>query len=245
MRYRERLSRIFWEVIFPEDIYCIGCGDPVKKGSKYSLCSGCREELLLNQPENCMRCGRFVKKRETVFCEYCGASPPEYDRASAAVVYNEKARKIVYDLKYAGKGYLAKNVAAIMRGSVENLGDHDIMIPVPMHKDKQKTRGFCQTTLICERLSEDTGIPLVKGKLVRARNTKPMSGLEPLERKKNIRDAFSVTGAGEISGKRILLIDDLLTTGSTADECSRILKNAGAEKVSLAVFAAPYKDNKN
>lgn len=245
MRYKEELLRLIGEVIFPENIYCVGCGEPIKKNEIYSLCEKCREMLIYSRPETCVRCGRFVKKRETVFCEHCGARPPKYDRGAAAVVYNDAARKMIYDLKYGGKGYVAKNAAGIMQRCVENLGGHDIIIPVPVHKNKIKARGFCQTTLISESLSKLTGIPVLKGNLVRTKDTLPMSGLEPEERRNNIRDAFDVTDASCILGKKVLLIDDLLTTGSTAEECARVLKGSGAAGVSLAVFASPYSKNKN
>lgn len=245
MRYKDRIFRLIWEIVFPENIYCIACGNPVKKGEVYSLCETCRERLIYSQPENCTRCGHFVKRREVNFCEHCGSRPPKYDRGAAAVVYNDGARKIVHDLKYAGKGYLAKNAAQIMKGSIENLGEHDIMIPVPMFEGKKKTRGFCQTTLISEALSELTGIPVIKGNLVRVKNTVPMSGLEPWERRDNVKDAFSVKDRNGILNKKVLLVDDLLTTGSTAEECADVLKSAGAARVSLAVFASPYRSRYN
>ena len=245
MRYKEKILRLAGEVLFPENIYCVGCGKPVKKNESYSLCEGCREALIYSRPDNCVRCGRFVRKRETVICEHCGARPPRYDRAAAAVVYNDLSRKIIYDLKYGGKGYLAKNAAELMKSCVENLGEHDIMIPVPVHKNKRKTRGFCQTTLISENLSKITGIPVLKGILIRSKDTLPMSGLGPEERRNNIKDAFYVTDTSRISGRKVLLIDDLLTTGSTAEECARVLKESGASRVSLAVLASPYDNYKN
>lgn len=234
------LGEALSEIVFPRDIYCIACGKPIKKESKMALCSECRTKMLEELPERCMRCAHFTDRSSIYFCEHCASSKLRYDRGAAAVVYTEQARKIIYGLKYGGKGYLAKNIAFIMSDAVKSIGEYDIIIPVPMHKSKRASRGFCHTTLISKAIGEIEGKPVSCRNLIRVKKTGAMSGLTPEERKRNIKGAFDILDVEEIRGKRVLLIDDLITTGSTAEECARVLKNSGAEKVYLAVFSSPY-----
>lgn len=242
MNKKEVVKRVFYEILFPSDIYCISCKKPILKGLKYSMCESCRIRLVDERPERCGRCGKFISEKSGDYCEFCVLYPPLYSRGSAAVVYRDEARRIVQELKYGGRRYLAKNMADIMLDEVKSGLNYDIIVPVPMYVKKIKKRGFCQTTLIAGFLSERSGKPVVTGTLIRNRDTTPMSGLEPDKRAENIRNAFSVTDAKKLEGKRVLLIDDVLTTGSTANECTSVLLEAGATAVYLAVFASPYKN---
>lgn len=229
-------------MVFPKDIYCIACGAPLRGGDPESLCGDCRRELIVNRPPACRRCGRFARRPAGNSCEGCRTRKPVYDRGFAAVVYEGNARKILYGLKYGGKGYLAENAAAIMEPVLPPASSYDMIVPVPMHRSKKSERGYCQTTLIARHLAKRTGKPLETGNLIRVRKTDPMSGLAREKRSANVRGAFEATDPGALAGKRILLVDDLLTTGSTANECARVLKKAGAASVQLAVFAATSPD---
>ncbi len=231
--------KIFCEIIFPENLYCIGCDKPIKKGRPDSLCDNCREKMIYNQPQMCTRCGKFQKQKKAHFCESCAVKPPVYDRAAASVVYEDEAIKIVHALKYGGRSYMAKNVGYIMSGAVKSIGEYDIIIPVPLHRSRRKMRGFCQTTLISRSLSEISGKPLYKDALIRVKKTAPMRGLGTDERRENIEAAFETKRPEIFEGKRVLLVDDVLTTGSTASECASVIKAAGAKSVYLAVFASP------
>lgn len=241
---RERRDWI-WEALFPDGIYCIACGAPIKKGQPYALCDTCTGKLLYRKPAVCPGCGRFVKKSPALFCANCAAHPLRYDGGAAAVVYGEEAQRIIHSLKYGGRGYLAKNIADIMADIVPEPHCYDIIIPVPLHKSRKKLRGFCQTSLIAGRLGELTGKPVCFDGLVRRKKTRAMRELDPRQRRANVRDVFAVGNQSGIAGKRVLLIDDLLTTGSTADACAAVLKEAGARQVILAVFASPYKEEED
>ncbi len=245
MQYKETIRKVvvfLADMVFPKNIYCIACGAPLGGGDPASLCGKCREELIENRPPVCRRCGRFARFPARGSCEGCRKRIPAYDRGTAAVVYERGARKILYGLKYGGKGYLAENIAAIMEPVLPAASSYDMIIPVPMHKSKKSERGYCQTTLISRHLAKKSGKPAETDNLVRIRRTEPMSGLHRGNRAANVRGAFEVKDPGALAGKRILLVDDLLTTGSTADECARILKKAGAASVQLAVFAATAPD---
>lgn len=238
LRMTAQAGAFLADMVFPKNIYCIACNAPLKGDDPMSLCGDCRKELLLGQPAVCRRCGRFARYPAANFCEGCAAREPLYDRGSAAVVYEGSARKILYGLKYGGKGYLAENIAAIMEPVLPAASSYDMILPVPMHRSKKSERGYCQTTLIARQIAGRTGKPMVPDNLVRIRKTEPMSGLSREKRTANIRGAFEVKDPAALAGKRVLLVDDLLTTGSTADECARVLKQAGAASVQLAVFAA-------
>ena len=239
LRDLKGLGNILLEAVFPENLYCISCKTPVKKSDRYSLCPKCKEELLFRRPPSCPRCGSFISGKPGAFCEVCAAHEPVYDRAEVAVVYTDAVKSIIYSLKYGGKTWLAGPMAEIISGTATRLGDFDLIVPVPLHPSKQRTRGFCQTTLISEKISEIKGRPLVKGNLVRVKKTRPMSGLSAEERVLNLLGAFKVLRPEEFDGKTILLVDDLLTTGTTANTCAGLLKEAGASRVFVAAFSGP------
>ena len=238
----QRAGGFLLDMIFPKGIYCIACGTPLKGGDPDSLCEDCRKALLVQRPSVCRRCGRFARRPAQDFCEHCAGREPVYDRGVAAVEYKGPVRSILYGIKYDGKGYLAENMAAILLPLLPAPAWYDVIVPVPMHPGKRSERGYCQTTLLARHLARETGKPLITDGLIRIRKTRPMSELPHEQRAVNIRGAFQVPDPEVFAGKRILLVDDLLTTGSTADECARVLKEAGARSVYLAVFAAAVKE---
>lgn len=142
------------------------------------------------------------------------------------------------DLKYGGKGYLAKPMGYMMKKTAEELSDFDVIVPVPMYRKKQKIRGYNQAELLAKSLAKFSGKPCLADGLERIRETVPMSGLSWEKRKRAIKNAIRVKGPERIAGKTILLVDDIFTTGSTGEECGRMLKQAGAERVFFAAFAA-------
>jgi len=116
----------------------------------------------------------------------------------------------------------------------------DSIVPVPLHKRKRKERGFNQSDIIARQLSEKLGIPVLSDSVIRKRNTRTQTGLSREQRQRNVKGAFEFTGKLSLKGKRLLLVDDVLTTGSTMRECARTLKTAGADRilgVTLAVAA--------
>jgi len=133
-------------------------------------------------------------------------------------------------LKDQDKAIMADPLADLMFNSMPRLldvQDYDYIIPVPIHKKKMRKRGYNQMELIGRRLSTKTGIPLEVRSLVKSVNTRPQRGLIAKERQKNIKDSFEVPDRSKIDGKRILLIDDVMTTGATVNECARVLLNDG------------------
>lgn len=157
--------------------------------------------------------------------------------------YGIYERTIIFSLKYNGKRYIARHIAEMMRDKLihENRDrSYDLIVPVPLHKRKERQRGFNQTALIGKYLAMELGIECAPEALIRVKETLPMRGLSPEERKENIAGCFALSeGTKELlAGKRILLIDDFYTTGATAMECRKELLKASPASVGFLAFAA-------
>jgi len=157
------------------------------------------------------------------------------------VQYGLNERELLLSFKYGGQTFIGEKIAQVMadRLAIEQL-EIDLIVPVPMHKSKQKKRGYNQAEIIASSLSKKLSLPYSGKLLVRMENTLAMSGLSAFERRVNIENVFSMTNraAQKIDGKRILLVDDIYTTGSTASACSRMLMEKGAREVRVITFAA-------
>jgi ComF family protein len=148
---------------------------------------------------------------------------------------------MLLSFKYGGKAFIGEKIAQIMADRLETEDlEIDLIIPVPMHKRKQKKRGYNQAEIIARRLARKLSLPYSDKLLIRTGNTTAMSGLSPFERRMNMESAFSMTEgkARKAEGKRILLVDDIYTTGSTVDACAQILIEKGAREVRVVTFAS-------
>lgn len=222
IRWLAGVADMLLDLLYPDPIYCICCGNIVDESRTYGLCDHCVRHMVwdLGPPKDiggmeAMRC-----------CQYG--------------IYE---RTIIFSLKYNGKRYIARHIAEMMRDKLihENRDrSYDIIVPVPLHKRKERQRGFNQTALIGKYLSMELGIECVPEALIRVKETRPMRGLSPKEREENIAGCFALGEQAEeqLKGKRILLLDDFYTTGSTANECRKMLLGAEPESVSLIAFAA-------
>lgn len=159
-----------------------------------------------------------------------------FDSGYFALWYEDNVRKSLHRFKFSGKSGYAKTYAAIMYDVFPKTFRYDALVPVPTNLRNVKKRGYNHALLLCEALSPLCGVG-VTAALRKTRATEPMFGLKPHSRRANILDAFKI--AAEVEGKTILIIDDILTTGSTASECARVLKSAGAKRVDVLVLAVP------
>jgi len=155
--------------------------------------------------------------------------------------YDGVIREAIHKFKYAKERVLLDELSGLLiarwQGVTQLLPQMDMIMPAPLYRGKLKERGFNQSQLLAERLSQAMGIPLEIDNLIKTRPTPDQAGLDSVNRKKNLIDAFEVTNPKVIDGKNILLIDDVLTTGATASEISRTLKKAGAKGVYVLVLA--------
>ena len=177
-------------------------------------------------------------------CKDCREFPHLFERGFTCVQYGLYERSVMLSFKYGDKGYIGEKLGEILfdriQPEMESGLAFDIIIPVPMHKSKVRKRGYNQAELMARPLAQKTGIPLLKEGLIRVKASKPMSKLSTYDRMENVKNIFTLKedAVKLVRNQTILLVDDIYTTGSTADECSRVLLNAGAEKVYLLTFAA-------
>ncbi len=228
---------VLLDYIYPRNIKCMICKGPIPKTNIYSLCKDCFKEIHFIQ-KGCKKCGKpltlFYKER---YCPNCIEKKYYFERSFSCVEYNEKIHKIIYGFKYGGKTYLAYHIAKIMEDKINYEGiDFDYIIPVPLHKNRQKKRGFNQTVLISRNLGKFIGKEVVDI-LKREKDTPFLSKLSKKEREFMLKDVFTISkDEHKIKGKNILLIDDIFTTGSTTNEIAKILIEAGGDKVYILSF---------
>lgn len=159
---------------------------------------------------------------------------PYIKKAYYSLSYNRFIREMVKEYKYNGKNYLYKPFAELMLNTIKSkkiAQDIDIILYVPTHKRKQALRGYNQAELLANYISESLGKVLLKNNLVKTRWTKEQSHSNKIDRITNLKDSFQIRNPNEIEGKRVLLVDDIITTGVTIQECSRVLINNGAREV--------------
>ncbi len=217
---------------------CPSCRAPLGDGA--GLCATCWSKLSFIEKPFCARLGipftydpgPGLLSMETI------AAPPAYDRARAAVRYDETARALVLSFKYGDRLDLAPMMGQWMaRAGSELLGQADALIPVPLHWRRLWSRRFNQSAALAGAISRAGGVPVLHEALKRVRATPQQVGLSKTERADNVQGAFKVPNKAAVSGRRLVLIDDVLTSGATVDTCARALLRAGAAHVDVLVFA--------
>jgi len=187
--------------------------------------------------EGCQHCGLPLSGTEADTCGRCLAEPPKLERVRAAVAYDELPRSIALNLKYGRKVGLARTMARYMEPLKGAFDEDALLIPVPLHRWRLWGRGFNQSMLVARKLSELWRLPVKSDVLLRVKQTQPLKGLSHRQRRKAVAGAFRVADGHRLDGKTIVLIDDVLTSGSTAEACARALRRAGAGRVELICWA--------
>lgn len=219
---------------------CPSCREPL--GDGVGLCAACWSKLALIEPPYCARLGiPFVyDPGPGLLSMEAIANPPAYQRAQAAVRYDEVAKALVHGFKYGDRLDLAPMMGRWMaRAGRELLAGADGIVPVPLHWRRLWARRFNQSAALAGVISEIAGVPVLHGALKRVRATRQQVGLSQPQRAENVQGAFRVGAEGKaaIKGRRLVLIDDVLTSGATVDTCARALLRAGAAEVDVLVFA--------
>jgi ComF family protein len=218
---------------------CPACREPV---SDAGLCAGCWSRLSFIAPPYCERLGTpfpFDAGKGLLSMEAI-ADPPAYGRARAAVRYDDVARSLVQAFKYGDRLDLAPVMGRWMANAGrELLAGADAIVPVPLHWRRQWARRFNQSALLAEVISKAGAVPVAYSALKRVKATPQQVGLSQSARAANVQGAFRVPADGrpEVVGRRLILVDDVLTSGATVDTCARALLRAGAANVDVLVFA--------
>jgi ComF family protein len=206
------------------------------------LCNGCEAEIVRIVPPFCETCSEpFEGSINTAFsCANCAHRTIYFDAAVAAYRGRGIVRDVIHEFKYNRQIHLRHLVARWLRAALddERLRNYqfDVVVPVPLHPARRRERGFNQASLLAELLSAQTSIPC-RPLLKRIRYTTTQTALDRSERMENLRNAFRLRKNADVRGLQVLLIDDVLTTGSTLNECARVLKRAGATSVHAATAA--------
>lgn len=223
------------DLLYPAKPKCNICG---REGTG-AVCGICMASLDYLQGITCLHCGKQLNEHyNDSICPDCKAGIFHYDRAYSCFEYSGMGRELVHKFKYEGKTQLAKVIAGLMEERLKNERPAiDVIVPVPIHEKKLKARGFNQSYLIAEHLGERLRKPVIDC-LERSKETKEQYNLDRIQRHLNINGAFSVKLAYNIGKyKNVLLVDDIYTTGSTVNECSKVLKNSGARDVYVITAA--------
>jgi ComF family protein len=219
---------------------CPCCRDPLGEGA--GLCAACWAKLAFIEPPYCARLGipfAYDPGPGLISIEAI-ANPPAYDRARAAVRYDDIARHLVHAFKYGDRLDLTPMLGRWMaRAGRELTAEADALVPVPLHWRRLWARRFNQSAALAGAVSQLTSVPVLHEALKRVRSTAQQVGLDKTERAINVQGAFRVAPEhkAEIAGRRLILVDDVLTSGATTDACARALLRAGAGHVDVLVFA--------
>src|SRR5689334_4317673 len=218
---------------------CPACREPV---DGRGLCAGCWSKLSFITRPYCERLGTpFVYDPGAgILSMEAIADPPAYNRARAAVRFDEISRALVHGLKYGDRLDLAPMMGRwISQAGRELLVEADALVPVPLHWRRLWARRFNQSAILAATVSRQTGVPVAAGALKRIKPTAQQVGMSRTERAANVQGAFRVPADGKaaVTGRRLVLVDDVLTSGATVDGCARALLRAGAANVDVLVFA--------
>lgn len=222
---------------------CSYCRNPVAGSGIPRFCSQCWSELSPVPGPVCPSCGRPFGSPETLAqspgheCLACRTRPPHFDQALAAGLFEGPLREAIHVYKYRPVRSLGKPLAAWMAQQVRMTVRLDLTLPVPLHKERLRHRGFNQALVLAHGISVRFSVPLLYDNLTRLRSTRPQVELSGRERTENVKGAFGLNRPSEVREKRVLLIDDVFTTGATMNECAKVLKDAGAASVTVLTLA--------
>jgi ComF family protein len=216
---------------------CPGCRSLLRDSAASALCDQCQAGIIPIVPPFCPCCAlpHATQGGENHLCEVCLRHPPPFSVSYAAGHFEEELRQLVHRFKYDGQFHLDHALGRLLTQTLPEGLSADLVVPVPLHPDRLRERSYNQALLLARVVGERLGKPVPPRLLQRIRATTPQQGLTAEARRRNLKGAFALSGP--LHGERILLVDDVLTTGATVRECSRVLLDGGAGDVQIAVLA--------
>ncbi len=228
------------DLVFPPR--CIACGNLVTGNEANPFCRSCLSRVHFIQSPLCMRCGVpfAVEEGRDHLCGDCVTSKAHFTVARAAGRYEEVLLDAIHRFKYQGKIHVGEVLGQFMAAyeySSFRIVDYTMLVPVPLHRKRLRERGFNQSVILAREVAKRHSLPMNFAVLRRKEWTEPQVTLGKDDRGANVRGAFEVTDSERIRDEKILLVDDVYTTGSTVKECSRVLKRGGAAEVAVLTLA--------
>ena len=233
-----RWGRRLLDLVLPPR--CPACAEETARPT--ALCATCWAALTFLDAPWCRICGlpfELDPGPDTV-CATCARARPPYDRARAVLLYDAPSKELILPFKHADRTDLAPTLAGLMAGPcAESLADVDLLVPVPLHRGRLFRRRYNQAALLALALGRRAGVPVRCDVLLRRRATRSQGQFGPAGRRRNLAGAFETPTArrASVAGRRIGLIDDVLTTGATAASCARVLRRAGAAHIAVMTLA--------
>lgn len=227
-----RFLEIVLDLLFPRR--CPFCGE-ISDG----ICERCRKKVTIIAQPCCYRCGRPLKKEEREFCGDCAVHKHYFRQGRSLYPYEKEAKNAVYAAKYQNKreylDYFAREMAENFQKELD-LWNPEIVLSIPMHKKDFAKRGYNQAEILARQFGEESGLAVCTDVLRKVRRTASQKEMDYRQRRKNLQGAFDVDAKyldhnGKLPWKRVLLTDDIYTTGSTLDEAAKVLRAYGAEAV--------------
>ncbi|MBW2065750.1 MAG: ComF family protein [Deltaproteobacteria bacterium] len=242
---REILDQ-FLDLVFPPR--CIICREFIEERptipnyGAISFCPTCLSDFQEIPPSRCLVCSRpFDSTLEDIHtCGTCLTNPPRFKRLAVPYLYEGSLMAAIHQFKYGGKSYTAGTLARLLLPSAAQLAreiGNPLVMPVPLHPRRLRERGFNQSLLLARPVAKRLSLRLDYLSLRRTKYTLPQIGLKKDKRRKNVRRAFEVHHRNVIKGEKVLLVDDVATTGNTLNECARVLLGAGCKEVYALVLA--------
>jgi ComF family protein len=216
------------QYLMPHD--CLLCGSA---SGQTLLCGACVRALPHHTQAACPRCALPTPDGE--ICGRCLAAAPAYDRTVAAFDYRYPLAEMLHAFKYGGQFAAGRFLAEALLARVQGERWPDVLFPMPLHPKRLQERGFNQAAEIARRLAIDTGLPISLDSLIKLRDTAPQASLPWKERQANVKGAFACIA--DVAGRRVVIVDDVMTTGTTLNEAAKALKKRGAAEVAVWVVA--------